>query len=673
MNTAHALHHAGSAPRSGRRSWRCTLALCLVLCASPAYPAPDWTRWESELAGLRQQSLPEEELRRLFLALQAQLPPDPPYAVQRELIRLLIQLSGDHAESRRLQESLRDLALRHGDRNTALLMRIDEIFDNHSDADIETSLRQLSEVRLQARGASAEVRDAMALAFAYMYWDVGNFELALRHLLQARDLVRESPVSDPAVAASRGENIARLYVDLQDPRKALEILDRVESRLPGRASPLLRAHMLATRAAAYRLEGREREAVRLLEPALAQAKPGDADNGTQRMREELAESLLTLGEPARAQVIADAMVAASANGAVYYRANGEVIGGEARAALGHVDQGMALMERGLDHFRHATHVVALQQGLGRKVDVLAAAGRYAQALATMREQRALTLRMYGINRAQGVASLQVEEDIARREREIRYLSEANSLQEAKLEQERMRNETWMIISVLAVGVVALLALSLYSGWQQRMALWKDALTGAFNRHYLPKWLKSKRERKGMRRAVALLDLDHFKAINDRYGHGAGDEVLRQAGLRLRATMGGPGELFRWGGEEFLLVRDLPAEADVEAWLRGLLKAFAAPVPVAGQELKVSASIGCVLVPPGADSGQEGLDGVARVADVGMYQAKAEGRSRAVWVVLSEAGNAAWPWAFTITADTLREWRANGCVEEVRAILPDLPS
>jgi len=267
----------------------------------------------------------------------------------------------------------------------------------------------------------------------------------------------------------------------------------------------------------------------------------------------------------------------------------------------------------------------------------------------------------------------VEEDIARREREIRYLSEANSLQEAKLEQERMRNETWMIISVLAVGVVALLALLLYSGWQQRMALWKDALTGAFNRHYLPKWLKSKRERKGMRRAVALLDLDHFKAINDRYGHGAGDEVLRQAGLRLRATMGGPGELFRWGGEEFLLVRDLPAEADVEAWLRGLLKAFAAPVPVAGQELKVSASIGCVLVPPGADSGQEGLDGVARVADVGMYQAKAEGRSRAVWVVLSEAGNAAWPWAFTITADTLREWRANGCVEEVRAILPDLPS
>jgi len=233
----------------------------------------------------------------------------------------------------------------------------------------------------------------------------------------------------------------------------------------------------------------------------------------------------------------------------------------------------------------------------------------------------------------------------------------------------MRNEAWMIVSVLAAGVVALLALLLHSGRQQRLALSKDALTGAFNRHYLSKWLKTRPQRKDTHRAVALLDLDHFKAINDQYGHAAGDEVLRQVGQRLRGATGAPGELFRWGGEEFLLIRDLTAEAGVESWLRGLLRALSAPVLVAGRELEVSASIGCALMPPNAGADEAELDRVARVADVGMYQAKAQGRARAAWVRLTEAGKAAWPWDFAITADTLREWLADGRVS-VRTIRPD---
>ena len=95
------------------------------------------------------------------------------------------------------------------------------------------------------------------------------------------------------------------------------------------------------------------------------------------------------------------------------------------------------------------------------------------------------------------------------------------------------------------------------------------------------------------------------------------------------------------------------------------------MPVTDRAIAVSASIGCFLVPPNAQAGEAGVDEAARVADIGMYQAKAEGRGRAVWVRLTDAGSAAWPWRFTVAAGTLRNWLADGWAE-VRSILPGAP-
>lgn len=640
----------------------------LVWWAFPLMAAPDWAHWRAEFNRLHSSALPEQTIRTRFADLQSRLPADPPYDVLKELSKVRIRLADDHAQTSKEREMLRQLALRHGDQDTVYLMQVGEIFDSHSDANIEVSLRALDQLRLHARDASTEVQDAMAIAYAYMYWDVGNFELALRHMLKATALARSRQAPDVLQLVERKETLARLYVDMNDAPRAFEMLAQVGQQMPPSVSPRQRAHMQATEAAALRLSGRAQEAVDLLIPALGRLPTGDAGNASQRLRQELARSYLQMNQPLQASRVASEMIGVSASGSPYFKAEGQVLLGAAEVLLGQEDAGLANMQRGLDYFEQGAQTVALQQGLSRKVDVLAMAGRDHEALAASRKQQALVLRLYDSNRAQGVASLHVEEDIARREREIRDLSSANSLQQAMLQKERVRNVTLMLGSMFAVSVVVLLALLLHATRQQRKALWRDALTGAFNRHYLSQWLKSRRTRARGHRVVALLDLDHFKAINDHHGHAAGDEVLRRAGERLRHVIDKRGEVFRWGGEEFLLIQELPMEADVEGWLQSLLDALRPPIDYAGQVLNVSASIGCMSLPLGKESKLDAFETGSRVADVAMYQAKAEGRGRAIWLVLTDAGSATWPWTFTITAETLRDWEAKGWVD-AHAVMP----
>jgi diguanylate cyclase (GGDEF)-like protein len=122
-------------------------------------------------------------------------------------------------------------------------------------------------------------------------------------------------------------------------------------------------------------------------------------------------------------------------------------------------------------------------------------------------------------------------------------------------------------------------------------------------------------------ALCLIDLDHFKVINDSYGHGVGDEVLIHVSKILRESVRSGDWVGRWGGEEFLCL--LP-EASPDSALRSMERIRQqladTPVVLAGRELRVTASIGVVFFP--AD-GVVIADLMARV-DTALYQAKQEG-------------------------------------------------
>ena len=138
-------------------------------------------------------------------------------------------------------------------------------------------------------------------------------------------------------------------------------------------------------------------------------------------------------------------------------------------------------------------------------------------------------------------------------------------------------------------------------------------------------------------AVALLDLDGFKAINDRYGHATGDQLLVALARRMTESLREGDTLARIGGDEFVVVMaDLVQSQDFEPVVARLLRAASEPVALGRETLQVSASIGVTLYPRDAVDAEKLL----RHADHAMYLAKQAGKNRmAIFDVAHDAAQA----------------------------------
>ena len=152
----------------------------------------------------------------------------------------------------------------------------------------------------------------------------------------------------------------------------------------------------------------------------------------------------------------------------------------------------------------------------------------------------------------------------------------------------------------------------------------DPLTGLGNRRRFDLWLADIRSTRGEDHqiAVALADIDHFKAINDSAGHLTGDTVLRILARRVRSTVSDDEMIVRWGGEEFLLVQSGAPQRPIAQAAETLRAAVAAEPMAVGvdQMLRVTVSVGCA-------TGTVGLIAdTIETADARLYRAKRGGRN-----------------------------------------------
>ena len=151
----------------------------------------------------------------------------------------------------------------------------------------------------------------------------------------------------------------------------------------------------------------------------------------------------------------------------------------------------------------------------------------------------------------------------------------------------------------------------------------DRLTGVYNRAKLYDLLHTARqehERYGTPFALIMFDIDHFKAVNDRYGHGAGDAALRELSYRVGAIMRETDHFGRWGGEEFLvLTTQTGEEGAIELAERIRSGIEAEPFPEVGT---VTVSLGVAEMVP-----EESLEHLEERADLALYRAKEGGRNR----------------------------------------------
>jgi len=157
---------------------------------------------------------------------------------------------------------------------------------------------------------------------------------------------------------------------------------------------------------------------------------------------------------------------------------------------------------------------------------------------------------------------------------------------------------------------------------------RDPLTGLYNRRFLDETSLARialARRQGTAVAIVLIDIDHFKQINDLYGHGRGDEVLQAFATLLRDRMRRSDIVCRFGGEEFVLLLDNPEPAALLDLLGKTMRQFRAMRLGVGEDLTDDCTFSAGIAWLGADGTD--FESLVRVADLRMYRAKAAGRAR----------------------------------------------
>jgi diguanylate cyclase (GGDEF)-like protein len=283
--------------------------------------------------------------------------------------------------------------------------------------------------------------------------------------------------------------------------------------------------------------------------------------------------------------------------------------------------------------------VALQEGS----DALAALGDVRGALDLLHREQALRAEINADNQAAILAQMRATYRAEAERRELDLLERENALRSSHLQTQTLIERIWVAAIVLlglAAGVVGMLALRARDATRRlrhseallRVQSERDPLTGLANRRHFREVLAT-RGSAAFRGALLLVDVDHFKRINDEFGHPAGDAVLIEVARRLDTSVRAGDLVCRWGGEEFLIFApDLQGEA-LDALALRVLRALGDEAIALdnGRFLPVSASLGYAAFPLPAHQVALGWERAVNLVDMALYTAKSMGRDRAVGI------------------------------------------
>ena len=658
---------------------RVVMAACLgvawMLASTPllAQPAP-YAQLIQQLRDLRVAGEHSADAAQKFKSIERAVPEDAPYELRRALEKtrmFVLQDSLSFDDSLKLMKSLSELAKANGDADTVSLMDIRRIYMSHADDEIGKFIDQLNEVRAQIRSdASPEVMEALEVSYGNLYFDAGNFDTALRHELAALDWADKLPFGRERARLYRLGTIAELYNAMELPEQALAYLDRAQAEAIDAAPVQNRISLLTTRAMALMKAGRLADAEAIYAEVTDLAREGDSTFTDLRLGTLHAELLLARDQPERAiETInrSEALATKSAN--PYYLARCWLLRGQAQMLLNQLDAGSALMEKAIKYFQSKGQMIDVLGGLDRQIQTLRAKQQYALAVVLLERRQQLWSQLFRNERGRAIAEVEAMHTAEKLERQIDTLSIENRVQEQSLRAERLGKILALALALLAISVSAMLFMAIRRARRERDrlsdAVRLDALTGASSRYQFQRRHDNQRAIEPAHASSAgllLLDLDHFKAINDQHGHEAGDAVLKAAVERIRGVLEEHDELYRWGGEEFLVVlrRDDAQWLDREV-VRLLTEIERAPVPWHGQSMAIRISGGYVHHPI-ARGWQTPLVDAIRWADAALYHAKNTGRRRIEQIELTDLGRVELSGRRPIDMPQLLDWQRRGYLQ-----------
>jgi diguanylate cyclase (GGDEF)-like protein len=647
------------ASRKAVRTWRKALpAVLLALAFSTAAPGalafdggPVGAQLRlRELAQLAERSNPEA--RALLLEEAARFTTGVPYAVQVGYLRLLRRThsdAGQLGEAYAVDERIIRLAGAQQDAMGLALASLGRVHKRLNDNDPAAAMALLESLNARyGQLGSAEFEANAEVAYGAIYNTTGQHDRALSHYLRALELVQRYPELWGPREADVRLALARLYVNSGDAGKALETTHAYRQARSGAASrdaipPRVEALMHFMDGRAYVSLQQLPQAHAAFNRALALARKhdlrwieanvlGNQSDAFLRGRryveaERAARSAVALSEQVRDQSVIQ-MVYANLGFALF---------GQGRMA-----EGSVYIDRTAAELRKAGAMLAVSNILAEKSEALEQAGLHRQALQTVREREKIRETLAVESRNKAFAALQEQFNAKERAAQIERLRQENAVKDAEIGNRNLRLALASLGALLALVLLGFVSM-LYRKSQatgRRLAELNaelahrsahDPLTGLFNRRSFVDRMQGPEPAAASAApgdCFTLLDIDHFKRINDQYGHAAGDAVLVEVGRRLNEVVRESDMVLRWGGEEFLVYSQGVSTAQRPLLVRRILNAIAAaPVVLEdGTALSVSATAGAVSLPLGKGEAF-GWEQAIALADRALYKGKEAGRNR----------------------------------------------
>ena len=306
--------------------------------------------------------------------------------------------------------------------------------------------------------------------------------------------------------------------------------------------------------------------------------------------------------------------------------------GLADIGLGRLPAGRARVEHAIDNTLASDNLTFAEILLREYADALEQAGYLVMAIDVHRRHDELGEKV--VSRTRRLAfELSARADNERRTRDVELLRRDVALKAAEMQEQRLRQQLALAAAFFIACICAALTWAFIrvrkANERLRFNSEHDALTGLRNRRFFNENVLSAHGGHPVSGCVLLVDIDHFKRVNDTFGHPAGDAVLAAMSQRLSATLRAGDKLVRWGGEEFLAVLDsiTPEQADLTiARLLGVVRQ--GPIVCDGQSIHCTISIGYACFPMPGLITKVPLETAIRLVDKALYEAKRRGRDRA---------------------------------------------
>jgi diguanylate cyclase (GGDEF)-like protein len=639
------------------------LILCLGITtagmpthASPADTEPTPVQAEIMLLQDMSETRKDEALKQLSELLY-KLPTDTSSDDRREAMAALIAMyinNGQHDEAAKLNNELDALATRyHDDRASALNLnfRASLLQDAGKLDDAAAVIEQalLISKRFDDKKLTARVHGMASI----IYGSLGNFQSALQHQLVVMDSMEDGDRHAALRRVAAMNNISTLYLSLKDPQMALDYNDKATQLAETLDAQGMLATLAINRGYAYSDQGKLEDATKTYLKALTITRkiPDQRKEGI--VLNNLADLSLTQTHYSTCVQFAQQTIPlARSLGDSSLEATALVNQGLCHMGLGNVQLGAGEVNHGLDFFHKSNAKPDTETILGQLSSAYEKAGMYKEALKAMQEQRDLTAELFHADRDRALSEMKAKFDASQREKQIEVLQEKNQVQSVELKNKGLQRIVFILATLVAFAVAVTIALLYRKVRESNRELHetnlkleqqstRDPLTGLLNRRAFQDMMKFRTQMSERRvsdpvtppHALVLLDIDHFKLINDTHGHAAGDLVLVEVSRRLQQIMREKDMLMRWGGEEFLIfLNHIPIE-HLTAVIDRVLKTVADATVVHDEKtISVTTSIGYISLPIAGTAELElNWEKALHLADTSLYMAKTRGRNQAIGI------------------------------------------